>query len=48
MQVIAEEARDSYKEEIVKVLPSSTVDEMDANIENIVSWVQQYRAAHLR
>lgn len=41
MQVIAEEAQDSYKGEIVQVLPSNSVEDMDSNVERIVAWARQ-------
>lgn len=41
MQVIMDEAADSYKEEIVQVLPSNNVEDMDSNVERIVAWARQ-------
>lgn len=46
MHVIIEEARNSYREEIVRFLESNTVQDMDSNVERTVQWVQQYIAAH--
>jgi adenylate kinase len=42
MHVIVEEAYDSYREEIIQILASNTVEEMDENVERIVAWVKQY------
>mmetsp|Transcript_6010 Transcript_6010/g.6869 ORF Transcript_6010/g.6869 Transcript_6010/m.6869 type:complete len:172 (-) Transcript_6010:66-581(-) len=39
MQVVLEEARDSYKPEIVMELGSNTVEEMEHNVENISRWI---------
>lgn len=43
MQVLLQEARDSYDEEIVVELTSNTSDEMEANIERIEAWIAQWR-----
>ena len=42
MQVILEEARESYDEEIVVELRSDTVEEMEGNVERIVEWVEAW------
>lgn len=31
----------SCRDEVVQVLPSNTVEEMDSNVERIVQWVQR-------
>ncbi|CAL5221337.1 g3512 [Coccomyxa viridis] len=41
MQVILQEAFDSYREEIVQVLPSNTVEDMESNVERTVAWYKQ-------
>lgn len=41
MQVIADEAQEAYKEEIVQVLPSNSVEDMDSNVDRIVAWARQ-------
>eukprot|EP00042_Codosiga_hollandica_P021328 m.73792 g.73792 ORF g.73792 m.73792 type:complete len:178 (-) comp50309_c0_seq3:173-706(-) len=46
MQVVLDEAHDSYGAEIIMELNSNTVDDMMANIETIQQWVTQYRAEH--
>lgn len=43
MEVLLQEARDSYNEEIVVELRSDDSDEMEANVERIGSWVKQWR-----
>ncbi len=43
MEVLLQEARDSYDEEIVVELTSNNSDEMESNIERIEGWVAQWR-----
>ncbi|KAI9203660.1 AAA domain-containing protein [Polychytrium aggregatum] len=42
MQVVLDEARESYRPEIVVELPSNTVEDMENNVERIESWVTQF------
>ncbi|CAN6609663.1 adenylate kinase isoenzyme 6 homolog Fap7p [Trichomonascus vanleenenianus] len=42
MQVLLEDARESYAEEIVVELQSNTVEDMDSNVERIVGWKEQW------
>jgi adenylate kinase len=42
MQVILEEARDAYDEEIVIELQSDNSDEIDSNVERIAGWVKNW------
>ncbi|KAI9173336.1 factor activating pos9 [Blastocladiella emersonii ATCC 22665] len=42
MQVILEDARGSYKEDIVVELQSNTVDEMESNVEQLSSWAEEW------
>lgn len=46
MQVLLDEARDSYAEDIVWELRSDTVEDMDANIDKVAAWIQNYRNTH--
>lgn len=39
MQVIADEARESYREEIVEMMQSNSVEDVEANVERICSWI---------
>jgi len=39
MQVVTEEARESYDPEIVHELPSNTTDDMESNISRIEQWM---------
>jgi adenylate kinase len=42
MQVIAEEARESYAPEIVQEVISDTTDDMNSNIERVQAWITQW------
>lgn len=42
MQVLLQEARDSYDEEIVVELKSDTSEEIESNIERIEAWYKQW------
>ena len=42
MQTILEEARESYKKEIVHELQSNSTDELETNLEQIEAWIQQW------
>ncbi|KAJ2964205.1 hypothetical protein NQZ79_g756 [Umbelopsis isabellina] len=46
MQVVLEEARECYAEEIVIELPSNDIDEMESNVERVRQWVDAYKANH--
>lgn len=46
MEVIAQEARDSYEPQIVIELTSNNADEMDENVDRIGQWVAQWIADH--
>ena len=39
--VVAEQARESYKPEIIKMLNSSSLQDMEENVEWIEQWVYQ-------
>ena len=43
MQVLLEEAQDSYKEEIIWVLNSDTTDQLLENVQKIEEFIQKYR-----
>ncbi|OAA77445.1 POS9-activating factor FAP7 [Akanthomyces lecanii RCEF 1005] len=44
MEVLLQEARDSYDDEIVIELTSNTSDEMETNVDRIEAWVKQWKA----
>ena len=46
MEVVMQEARESYALEIVQELTSRTVEEMESNIERVLMWVQHWTAQH--
>lgn len=43
MEVLLQEARDSYDEEIVVELQSNDSEEMDSNVDRIEAWVKQWK-----
>ncbi|KAF1773360.1 hypothetical protein JG687_00003351 [Phytophthora cactorum] len=46
MEVVLQEARESYAPEIVQELPSRTVEDMESNIERVLTWAQHWMAQH--
>ena len=44
MQVVLEEARESYAAEIVHECASETLEQMDANVDRVVAWLAAWRA----
>ncbi|KAM3071991.1 factor activating pos9 [Clarireedia jacksonii] len=47
MEVLLEEARESYDEEIVVELRSDTSEEMESNVERIEGWIKQWKKDHV-
>lgn len=43
MEVVLQEARESYDERIVVELQSNTADDVDNNVERIAQWVENWR-----
>lgn len=43
MEVLLEEARDSYDEEIVVELQSNSTEELESNVERIQGWLKQWK-----
>ena len=43
MEVLLQEAREAYDEEIVVELVSNTTEEMELNVERIEGWLAQWR-----
>jgi adenylate kinase len=43
MEVLLEEARDSYDEEIIVELSSNTSDDMESNVERVEVWITQWK-----
>lgn len=44
MEVVLEAARESYAPEIVYDVPSNTVEDMESNIERLVSWFEAWKS----
>jgi adenylate kinase len=44
MQVVVQEANESYAAEMVQILPSNTVDDMESNVERIQQWIERWAA----
>lgn len=45
MQVILSEAQESYKEDIIMVLMSDSVEQQEENVERIVEWLNNWPSA---
>ena len=43
MEVVAEEARESYRAEITHFLVSNTLEDLEANTQRIASWLEENR-----
>ncbi|KAI9797534.1 MAG: factor activating pos9 [Piccolia ochrophora] len=43
MQVILEEARESYDEELIVELRSDTAEDMESNVERIQTWIRNWK-----
>jgi len=46
MEVLLQEARDSYDEEIVVELQSDDLDHIDENLERIQTWIENWKKDH--
>ncbi|KAI0167059.1 P-loop containing nucleoside triphosphate hydrolase protein [Hypoxylon sp. FL1284] len=46
MEVLLQEARESYDEQIVVELTSNTSDEMESNVDRIEAWIKQWKKDH--
>ncbi|KAI8851801.1 AAA domain-containing protein [Chytridium lagenaria] len=46
MEVVAQEARDSYEAEILVELVSETIENIEENVNRIETWVENYRDQH--
>lgn len=47
MEVVLNDARESYAQEIVVELHSESPEQIEQNIERIVAWVQAWRSNHV-
>ncbi len=43
MQVVLDEAQDSYAEDVVIELRSESLEDMETNAEKIINWINQYK-----
>lgn len=43
MEVLLQEARDSYDEEIVVELKSDSTEELESNVERVQTWLKQWK-----
>ena len=46
MNVILEQAQQSYAPEIVIELPSNTIEDMESNVQRVILWIEQYMMNH--
>jgi broad-specificity NMP kinase len=46
MEVIAQEAQDSYESEIVVELKSESVGDLESNVARIVDWIHAWKKDH--
>jgi adenylate kinase len=46
MEVLLQEARDAYDEEIVVELKSDSTEDIDSNVERIESWIKNWKKDH--
>ncbi|ORX95019.1 P-loop containing nucleoside triphosphate hydrolase protein [Basidiobolus meristosporus CBS 931.73] len=46
MQVVLDEAREGYRQEIVVELNSNTIDEMEDNVERVRQWTEEFIRTH--
>mmetsp|Transcript_68029 Transcript_68029/g.188252 ORF Transcript_68029/g.188252 Transcript_68029/m.188252 type:complete len:137 (+) Transcript_68029:462-872(+) len=44
MQVILQEAKESYAEEVVHQVTSDTIDDMESNVNRVAQWMEQWVA----
>ena len=46
MQVVLDEAHESYREDIVIELRSDTLEDIESNVQRVLQWMQQWAADH--
>ena len=46
MEVLLEEARNSYDEEIVVELRSDSAEDMESNVDRIETWISNWKQDH--
>lgn len=45
MQIVQEAAMESYAPDIVQILPSNTVEDLESNVERTAAWLEAYNAS---
>ena len=46
MQVVLDEAREAYREEIVVELRSDSIEDLESNVQRAVQWMQNWCASN--
>ena len=46
MQVVLEEARSSYSDNIIVELNSDSTEDLESNVERIIQWIQNWKVDH--
>ena len=46
MQVVLEEARSSYANDIIVELNSDSTEDLEGNVDRIIQWIQNWKADH--
>lgn len=44
MQVVQESAVESYDKNIVQILPSNSIEDLESNVERAAAWLEAYKA----
>jgi adenylate kinase len=45
MEVVLEAARESYAQEIVYDVPSNSVEDMESNVERLITWYETWKSS---
>lgn len=48
MQVVLDEAKEAYEQEVVHEVQSNTIEEMEANIDRVEGWIKQWTSDQLK
>lgn len=46
MQVVHEEAREAFAEDMVHAVPNNTIEDMDSNVQRVQQWLQAWLASN--
>lgn len=47
MQIVQESAMESYDRDIVQILPSNTIDDLESNVERAAAWLDAFKLNNL-